>query len=139
MQGAGGAASDGKREAIQHEPAKAQGERVEECGGETARAEVSGIQLYEREGAEAQDCAESNRPIQRADSGNHGKEQGEEHGEGDGGTGPVCVRLARLFRLLRNPFGVAGFGFVDQKARTDRKSTRLNSSHLVISYAVFCL
>src|SRR2546426_8520852 len=25
------------------------------------------------------------------------------------------------------------------KANTDRKSTRLNSSHLVISYAVFCL
>src|SRR5256885_3880945 len=24
-------------------------------------------------------------------------------------------------------------------AKTDRKSTRLNSSHLVISYAVFCL
>jgi hypothetical protein len=57
-----------RREAIHHEPAKAQGERVEECGGETARAEVSGIQLYERKGAEAQDCAESDRPIQRADS-----------------------------------------------------------------------
>src|SRR5688500_20222165 len=26
-----------------------------------------------------------------------------------------------------------------QKAFADRKSTRLNSSHLVISYAVFCL
>src|SRR5256885_4510335 len=26
-----------------------------------------------------------------------------------------------------------------QPARPDRKSTRLNSSHLVISYAVFCL
>src|SRR2546426_4305295 len=26
-----------------------------------------------------------------------------------------------------------------QKALKDRKSTRLNSSHLVISYAVFCL
>src|SRR5256885_11722368 len=26
-----------------------------------------------------------------------------------------------------------------QKAQQDRKSTRLNSSHLVISYAVFCL
>src|SRR5256885_15351808 len=26
-----------------------------------------------------------------------------------------------------------------QRSRTDRKSTRLNSSHLVISYAVFCL
>src|SRR5256885_10793120 len=27
----------------------------------------------------------------------------------------------------------------DAAARGDRKSTRLNSSHLVISYAVFCL
>src|SRR2546426_7614055 len=27
----------------------------------------------------------------------------------------------------------------DPETRTDRKSTRLNSSHLVISYAVFCL
>src|SRR5436190_15073351 len=26
-----------------------------------------------------------------------------------------------------------------QRARSDRKSTRLNSSHTVISYAVFCL
>src|SRR2546426_6022567 len=26
-----------------------------------------------------------------------------------------------------------------QEAKKDRKSTRLNSSHLVISYAVFCL
>src|SRR5256885_3386707 len=26
-----------------------------------------------------------------------------------------------------------------QSSRSDRKSTRLNSSHLVISYAVFCL
>src|SRR2546426_4418769 len=28
---------------------------------------------------------------------------------------------------------------LDQRGRRDRKSTRLNSSHLVISYAVFCL
>src|SRR5256885_10461420 len=27
----------------------------------------------------------------------------------------------------------------DKSCSTDRKSTRLNSSHLVISYAVFCL
>src|SRR5256885_3673524 len=27
----------------------------------------------------------------------------------------------------------------DDRVRRDRKSTRLNSSHLVISYAVFCL
>src|SRR5688500_19823664 len=31
---------------------------------------------------------------------------------------------------------IAGAGM---PAETDRKSTRLNSSHLVISYAVFCL
>src|SRR5205807_9705282 len=29
--------------------------------------------------------------------------------------------------------------FHEAKSGTDRKSTRLNSSHLVISYAVFCL
>src|SRR6266850_6375316 len=37
---------------------------------------------------------------------------------------PQSTDIARLARLVR-------FG--------DRKSTRLNSSHLVISYAVFCL
>src|SRR5256885_2481475 len=30
-------------------------------------------------------------------------------------------------------------GCMDESLHTDRKSTRLNSSHLVISYAVFCL
>src|SRR5256885_6620315 len=30
-------------------------------------------------------------------------------------------------------------GDSDPSGRVDRKSTRLNSSHLVISYAVFCL
>src|SRR5258708_27972223 len=29
--------------------------------------------------------------------------------------------------------------FAQQAAETDRKSTRLNSSHQIISYAVFCL
>src|SRR5256885_13256008 len=31
------------------------------------------------------------------------------------------------------------FGIVGEPPIQDRKSTRLNSSHLVISYAVFCL
>src|SRR5207244_13549101 len=30
-------------------------------------------------------------------------------------------------------------GLLDHGARLDRKSTRLNSSHQIISYAVFCL
>src|SRR2546426_7807967 len=37
-------------------------------------------------------------------------------------------------RLVRAPLRLS-----HQRARQDRKSTRLNSSHLVISYAVFCL
>src|SRR5688500_19976833 len=32
-----------------------------------------------------------------------------------------------------------GAEFAENKSVLDRKSTRLNSSHLVISYAVFCL
>src|SRR2546422_1338296 len=53
-----------------------------------------------------------------------------------------------LFRsLLGNPTGSAPKGSVlrydratvDQYNSTDRKSTRLNSSHGYISYAVFCL
>src|SRR2546426_3895452 len=40
------------------------------------------------------------------------------------------VRRARLFLGVR----LEAVGF-----RQDRESTRLNSSHLVISYAVFCL
>src|SRR5256885_13181805 len=46
-----------------------------------------------------------------------------------GGTmacNPTVLRQVPLFALLDDE-------------ETDRKSTRLNSSHLVISYAVFCL
>src|SRR5256885_12707008 len=52
---------------------------------------------------------------------------------------PVIYRTLDIF-LTRSLawfavlYLVAGTGL-----RTDRKSTRLNSSHLVISYAVFCL
>src|SRR5258708_29113206 len=46
--------------------------------------------------------------------------------------------LERLQRSLPPGCGVAapGRGF---RSRADRKSTRLNSSHQIISYAVFCL
>src|SRR5205807_7177740 len=44
--------------------------------------------------------------------------------------GPDGRTLDALFGLFWQTY---------QKATTDRKSTRLNSSHLVISYAVFCL
>src|SRR5699024_12273423 len=46
--------------------------------------------------------------------------------------------------LGEGPGGVRGLSEVDEHRRTerryeDRKSTRLNSSHVSISYAVFCL
>src|SRR5262245_63922682 len=42
-------------------------------------------------------------------------------------------------RLIKLMHGFPPGGNVDVVARLDRKSTRLNSSHLGISYAVFCL
>src|SRR5262245_65380708 len=44
----------------------------------------------------------------------------------------------RHFDLAVDHFGM-GVGEIDRDAQGDRKSTRLNSSHLGISYAVFCL
>src|ERR1039457_6111239 len=45
-----------------------------------------------------------------------------------------------LFRSPRNPAACASWQPCGPRTtRRDRKSTRLNSSHLVISYAVFCL
>src|SRR5256885_6633803 len=46
---------------------------------------------------------------------------------------------AGMGRVLRARCGRRGWAAVRPVHRGDRKSTRLNSSHLVISYAVFCL
>src|SRR2546426_5657033 len=55
-------------------------------------------------------------------------------------AGGKIVELGRLSGSARQTIEADGRavapGFVDNQ---DRKSTRLNSSHLVISYAVFCL
>src|SRR5256885_5375154 len=51
-----------------------------------------------------------------------------------------AVDGCRGFQNLRQLCGQAGVAEFSLPARElDRKSTRLNSSHLVISYAVFCL
>src|SRR5471032_3598632 len=44
---------------------------------------------------------------------------------------PICDGAIRV------TFGACGDG--QHELRVDRKSTRLNSSHITISYAVFCL
>src|SRR5438477_7531465 len=54
-------------------------------------------------------------------------------------------KLRRLSGLLRprirpmNPWEAPATGPAAPVRRRDRKSTRLNSSHMSISYAVFCL
>src|SRR5256885_15100428 len=47
--------------------------------------------------------------------------------------------LERLAVVALAPAHVARHVHIRQEEHLDRKSTRLNSSHLVISYAVFCL
>src|SRR2546426_7151482 len=60
--------------------------------------------------------------------------------------GPLNVILASLSGTVAHAVITAGvvvtglvFAFTEHGSGADRKSTRLNSSHLVISYAVFCL
>src|SRR5438132_13515140 len=66
-------------------------------------------------------------------------------------TGIYTLSLHELFRSYRRAFLVALFAAIVlaigmgllwwrlHASQIDRKSTRLNSSHTVISYAVFCL
>src|SRR2546426_8907106 len=61
-------------------------------------------------------------------------------------AGPAEALLGKLHLFLAE-WGAVCLGRVllvraavrDVRAHEDRKSTRLNSSHLVISYAVFCM
>src|SRR5256885_11573835 len=59
------------------------------------------------------------------------------------GQRPLDPRRGRqvphLDRILAERVAADDDAFLPEVAARDRKSTRLNSSHLVISYAVFCL
>src|SRR2546426_8233039 len=56
-----------------------------------------------------------------------------------GGVREERLDTCRRQRKLHNQGGVSRCQDLDGRGFLDRKSTRLNSSHLVISYAVFCL
>src|SRR5205807_6724261 len=65
-------------------------------------------------------------------------------GKSECGAGCIFRGAAFSGRAIRAPIRVGPRAFTRKPARAvakaqDRKSTRLNSSHLVISYAVFCL
>src|SRR5256885_12482919 len=71
------------------------------------------------------------------------------HALSPGARAPRALRAGSLAAALRQPaplllrhgqrFAVRRLRISQGPAAPDRKSTRLNSSHLVISYAVFCL
>src|SRR3712207_8684876 len=50
----------------------------------------------------------------------------------------IVAQLHSVFLRLHNKFRDSGLSF-EEARKKDRKSTRLNSSHANISYAVFCL
>src|SRR5256885_6279242 len=52
---------------------------------------------------------------------------------------PICMFLFRASMVLRTLAEISSALEPGAWNTPDRKSTRLNSSHLVISYAVFCL
>src|SRR2546429_9300795 len=54
------------------------------------------------------------------------------------GAGYPVKRLQSI-HLKRHSTSVIWLPLLDPRAKLDRKSTRLNSSHGYISYAVFCL
>src|SRR5438034_6490252 len=60
-----------------------------------------------------------------------------------GGKDAIVVDASADVEAAVEGIVTSAFGFSGQKcsacSRADRKSTRLNSSHTVISYAVFCL
>src|SRR5438552_8652700 len=65
-----------------------------------------------------------------------------------GGVMPLYAILVREYfgaRIMGTTFGAVAFvstlgmALGPWPSRSDRKSTRLNSSHQIISYAVFCL
>src|SRR3712207_9437840 len=63
-------------------------------------------------------------------------------GLGVGGRGAVALAVLGVDRRADQLQRAGGLGAVrrgDRRAGVDRKSTRLNSSHANISYAVFCL
>src|SRR2546430_13892566 len=53
--------------------------------------------------------------------------------------GPLDVSASTLQRIAEEQQPMTGADFAEWRVALDRKSTRLNSSHSQISYAVFCL
>ena len=85
--------------------AQAHGQRIEECGGAPAGADVSRLHLHRRPDGRPRDCAQGRQAVQDEGAGDHATGQRRQPGDDDSGTGSVHAGLAQLFRLLRNARG----------------------------------
>src|SRR2546429_2605504 len=78
------------------------------------------------------------RSLQRADLWRQADRRARRLARGRGDDAADATRLADDYRLLAHDLARVRVLMPDSRTR-DRKSTRLNSSHGYISYAVFCL
>src|SRR5512133_4140386 len=118
MQPPGGRARHGERLSLPDDPASAQGQRIEECGGSKWGAKVSGIHDLERCRADPADRREGPGEVQGADPGTHASDAWSQSTAADRAIGPIPDRLARLFQLLPDPDRAAGAGLMDSSPIT---------------------
>ncbi len=102
-----------KRDEFHPATTQAEGERGEECGGATAGAEVSGLQLYRWSGSETADCAESPAPLSPKSAGTDAPIARHQCGADDEGPGQLLTCLEQLLRLLPDAFGAGTAGSMD--------------------------
>src|SRR5947208_7365302 len=127
-------AADGQSRKV---PAKISGggfravENIQNIGKTTSRQAATSSTCTPRALAPIVDPALSEVELQR---GEH-----EEHEEDQRGGGGGVADAEVLETQLVDEVAHVVAGLVGPALREDRKSTRLNSSHQIISYAVFCL
>ena len=97
---------------LHHAAAQAQGQPGEKRRGQTAGAEVSGLQLHSQPGAETAHCAQGVGPVQAASAGTDVPDTGSQPGGAGGRVAHLPPGLARLFWLLPNALGAGALGLV---------------------------
>src|SRR6266498_2263431 len=110
----------GRNITIEHRAAEGRNERLPQLAAELAQARVSVMVTSQSPATQAAKKASGTIPIVML-------------GNGD------PVRYGLVSNLARPEGNVTGLSFLVNEVSIDRKSTRLNSSHVRISYAVFCL
>src|SRR5512135_1614526 len=118
MQPPGGRARHGERLLLPDDPASAQGQRIEECGGSIRGAKVLGIHDLERGRADPADRREGPGEVQGADPGTDVSDARCQCDAADRASGAISNRLARLLRLLPDADRAAESGRLDSSPIT---------------------